>query len=64
MESVVHKASFLDTVKTVLAGAIGIRRKSDHERAPLNPLHLVIAGVMFAALFVFTLLTIVKIVLR
>jgi len=59
-----RKASFVDTVKTVLAGAIGIRRKSDHERAPLNPVHLVIAGVLFAVLFVFTLLTIVKIVLR
>ena len=64
MDVAVHKASFLDTVKTVLAGAIGIRRKSDHERAPLNPVHLVIAGVMFAVLFVFTLLAIVKIVLR
>ena len=63
MEGVVQKASFLDTVKTVLAGAAGIRRKSDHERAPLNPVHLVIAGLMFAVLFVFTLLTIVKIVL-
>ena len=63
MDSVVHKTSFLDTMKTVLAGAIGIRRRSEHERAPLNPVHLVIAGVMFAVLFVFTLLTIVKIVL-
>jgi hypothetical protein len=64
MDGAVHKSSFLDTVKTVLAGAIGIRRKSDHERAPLNPVHLVIAGVLFAVVFVFTLLTIVKIVLR
>ncbi len=63
MEDVVQKASFLGTVKTVLAGAAGIRRKSDHERAPLNPVHLVIAGLMFAVLFIFTLLTIVKIVL-
>ena len=63
MESVAHKASFLDTIKTVLAGAIGIRRKADHERAPINPVHLVIAGVIFAVLFIFTLLTIVKIVL-
>jgi hypothetical protein len=63
MEAAMRRASFLDTVKTVLAGAIGIRRKADHERAPLNPVHLVIAGVMFAVLFVFTLLTIVKIVL-
>jgi len=63
MESAVHKASFFDTVKTVLAGAIGIRRKSDHERAPLNPVHLAIAAVVFALLFIFTLLAIVKIVL-
>jgi len=64
MDSVVHnKTSFLDTMKTVLAGAIGIRRRSEHERAPLNPVHLVIAAVIFAVVFIFTLLTIVKIVL-
>ena len=63
MESVVQKPSFLDTMKTVFAGAIGVRRKEDHERAPINPLHLVIAAVIFAVLFIFTLLTIVKIVL-
>ena len=57
------KASFLDTVKTVLAGAVGIRRKQDHERAPVNPVHLVIAAVIFVVLFIGTLLTIVKIVL-
>jgi len=58
-----RKATFLDTMKTVFAGAIGVRRKADHERAPINPVHLVIAGVIFAVLFIFTLLTIVKIVL-
>jgi len=63
MEEALHKPSFLDTVKTVLAGAIGIRRKDDHERAPLNPVHLVAAAVIFVVLFITTLLTIVKIVL-
>ena len=63
MADAVAKASFFDTVKTVFAGAIGIRRKADHERAPLNPVHLVIAAVIFAVLFIFTLLTIVRIVL-
>ena len=58
------RSSFFDTVKTVLAGAIGVRRKEDHERAPLNPIHLAIAAVMFVVLFIFTLLTIVKIVLN
>ncbi len=58
-----QKGSFMATVKTVLAGAIGIRRKADHESAPLKPAHLVIAAVIFVVLFIFTLLTIVKIVL-
>jgi hypothetical protein len=63
MQAVAQKASFLDTMKTVLAGAVGIRRKADHERAPINPVHLVIAAVIFVVLFIFTLLTIVRIVL-
>ena len=63
MEAAAHKPSFLDTVKTVLAGALGVRRKADHERAPLNPVHLAVAAVIFVVLFIFTLLTIVKIVL-
>jgi hypothetical protein len=63
MESAVAKSSFLDTVKTVLAGAIGVRRKSDHDSASIRPLHLIIAAVIFALLFIFTLITIVRIVL-
>ena len=53
----------METIKTVLSGFMGIRRKADHERAPLNPVHLVIAAVVFVVLFIFTLLTIVRIVL-
>jgi hypothetical protein len=63
MQGAMEKATFLETVKTVVAGAIGIRRKADHERAPLNPVHLVVAAVIFVVLFIFTLLTIVKVVL-
>ena len=63
MQDAIRKTSFLDTVKTVLAGAIGIRRRADHERAPLNPVHLIIAAILLAMLFIFTLITIVRIVL-
>ena len=62
-QTMAAKPSFFDTLKTVLAGAIGIRRKADHERAPINPAHLVIAAILFVVLFIGTLLTIVKIVL-
>jgi hypothetical protein len=57
------RPSFVDTVKTVLWGAFGIRRRAGHERTQLNPVHLVIAAVIFVVLFIFTLLTVVKIVL-
>ena len=63
MEDAVQKSSFFGTMKTVFAGAIGVRRKADHERAPLNPVHLVVAAFLFVILFIFTLLAIVKIVL-
>ena len=63
MAGVLKRSSFLDTMKTVLAGAIGIRRKAEHDRAAINPVHLVIAAVIFVVLFITTLLTIVKLVL-
>ena len=51
----------IDTVKTILWGAIGIRRKADAEK-PTRPLHIIIAAVVFVALFILTLRTIVGIV--
>ena len=62
MESVMKDASFLDTVKTVVFGFIGVRRKSDHEAARIKPAHVVILGIILAVLFVLTLRTIVGIV--
>ena len=53
----------METIKTVLSGFMGIRRRDDHERAPLNPVHLIVAGLVFVVLFIFTLLAIVRIVL-
>ena len=53
----------METIKTVLSGFMGVRRKADHERAPLNPAHLVIAAFIFVVLFIFTLLAIVRTVL-
>jgi hypothetical protein len=58
------RPGFMDVVKTVLFGAMGIRRKADHERQtqPVKPVYLIVGGVVFAALFVLTLITIVRIV--
>jgi hypothetical protein len=56
------RASFVDTVKTVLFGFIGVRKRAEHDKAELNPAHLVIAAVVFVVLFIFTIRTIVRIV--
>jgi hypothetical protein len=56
------QASFLDTVKTVLWGMIGIRRRADHERANLRPVHIVVLGFIFLILFILTLRWVVSLV--
>ncbi|TMH71836.1 MAG: DUF2970 domain-containing protein [Betaproteobacteria bacterium] len=55
-------SSFLDTVKTVLSGFIGVRRRVAHESARINPVHLIIVAVLCVVLFIFAIRTIVRIV--
>ena len=57
-------ASFLHTLKTVLWGMIGIRRKADHERASLNPVHVIVMAVIFVILFILALRFIVGVVVN
>jgi len=64
MEAIMKRASFLDTVKTVLWGMIGIRRKTDHEQARLNPVHLIVMAVVCVILFILTLRFIVGMVVN
>jgi Protein of unknown function (DUF2970) len=62
MELIMKRASFLDTVKTVLSGFIGVRKRADHEKAQINPVHVIIIAVLFVVLFIFAIRTIVRIV--
>jgi hypothetical protein len=63
-EATQRKMSFGATAKAVLWSFFGVRKKSGFEEdtQKLNPLHVVIAGVIAAILFVVTLLMIVKMV--
>ena len=63
-EATQRKMSFGATVKAVLWSFFGVRKKSGFEEDAqnLNPLHVIIAGVIAAILFVFALLTLVKMV--
>jgi hypothetical protein len=55
----------IEGVKTVLAGFLGIRRRATHDRAAaaITPVQVIVTGIVLAALFVFTLIAIVRIVL-
>jgi hypothetical protein len=52
----------MEAVKMVLSGALGIRRKSAHERARVRPAQLAIAAIVFVALFIGAILTVVHFV--
>jgi hypothetical protein len=57
-----RKGSLLQTAGAVAWSFFGVRRGADHERdvSRLNPVHVVIAGLVGAALFVVALVWIVK----
>ena len=57
-----RKPSFVATMKAVFWSFFGVRKKSDYEAdtQQLNPVHVIIAGIIGAALFVLVLVLIVK----
>ncbi len=63
-DAVRRKMSFGATVKAVLWSFFGVRKKSgyDEDTQTLNPVHVSIAGIIAAALFVLGLLMVVKMV--
>jgi len=63
-DAVQRKMSFGATVKAVLWSFFGVRKKSgyDEDTQKLNPVHVIIAGIIAAVLFVLGLLMIVKMV--
>ena len=58
------RAGFWQTVRAVLWSFFGVRRRSDYEKdaAQLNPVVVIIAGVIAAALFVALLIVVVNLV--
>lgn len=57
-----RKGSLVRTVQAVAWSFLGIRRRADYARdvAQLNPVHVVIAGILGAALFVVVLVLLVR----
>jgi Protein of unknown function (DUF2970) len=60
------KSSFARTMKAVLWSFFGVRKGRDHEAdaSQLNPLHVIVAAAIAAALLIGVLLAIVHLVVR
>jgi hypothetical protein len=52
----------METLKTVLSGFIGIRRRDAHEKAVLKPVHIAFTAIALLIVFIVILVTIVRIV--
>lgn len=61
-EAAGRKLNFFQTLSAVLWSFMGLRRGADHrnDAARLNPIYVIIAGILMAVVFVVVLLLIVR----
>ena len=61
-DAVARKGSLLRTARAVGWSFFGVRKSAEHEQdlASLNPVHVIVAGVAAAALFVVLLVLLVR----
>jgi len=61
-ETALRKLSFLQTMKAVAWGFFGVRKGAGYreDSAKLNPVHVIVAGLLAAAIFVTVLVLIVR----
>jgi len=57
-----RKATPLQVAKAVLSAFIGIRKRAAHERdvVTITPLQVIVTGIVFAAIFVLSLIVLVR----
>lgn len=59
-----RKATLPQVVRMVLSAFLGIRKGAEHEKLQVSPVQVIIVGVMAAAMFVVTVVTVVRLVIR
>ena len=61
-EAVARKGSFGQTMKAVAWSFFGVRKSSEHEKdvSQLNPVHVIIAGIVAALVFIGVLIAVVR----
>jgi hypothetical protein len=57
-----QKATLFQVVRMVLSAFLGIRKRVDHEKIEVTPLQIVIVGVLAGAIFVGTIVSVVRLI--
>jgi tetraacyldisaccharide-1-P 4'-kinase len=64
MAEVPQKATLLQVLRMVFSAFLGIRKRVDHESIVVTPVQVIIVGLMAAAVFVGTVVSVVRLVIR
>jgi hypothetical protein len=59
-----QKATLFQVVRMVFSAFLGIRKRTEHEKIEVTPLQIIITGVIAGAIFVGTIVTVVRWVIR
>jgi len=59
-----QKATLLQVVGMVLSAFLGIRKRADHDKIVVTPLQVIIVAVFAGAMFVGTVVSVVRLVVR
>ncbi len=61
-DALARRGSFVQTMRAVAWSFFGVRRSREHEQdvSKLNPVHVIVAGVLGAALFIVALVLLVR----
>ncbi len=57
-------ASLGQALRMVFSAFFGVRRRDDHDQVRITPAQVIVAGILAGALFVTTIVTVVKLVTR
>ncbi len=59
-----QKATLFQVVRMVFSAFLGIRKRTEHEKIEVTPVQLIITGLIAGAIFVGTIVTVVRWVIR
>ncbi len=59
-----RKATLLQVVRMVFSAFLGIRKRTDHEKIVVTPVQVIIVALLAAAIFVGTVVSVVRLVIR